>query len=121
MSKSMVITLLEEAYDRLALAKNYIVTDDPVADDIEIVLGKIEDILEELNLLHLIKTEKKNIKPETKEEEIIFSIMSLQPMHIDEIIKKSGLATSAVNATLMMLELKKAVRNLGKGNYVLCN
>jgi len=81
----------------------------------------IEDILEELNLLHLIKTEKKNIKPETKEEEIIFSIMSLQPMHIDEIIKKSGLATSAVNATLMMLELKKAVRNLGKGNYVLCN
>jgi len=81
----------------------------------------IEDILEELNLLHLLKTEKKNIKPETREEEIIFSVLSLQPMHIDEIIKKSGLSTSTVNATLMMLELKKAVRNLGKGNYVLCN
>jgi len=80
-----------------------------------------EDILEELNLIHLLKTEKKNIKPETKEEEIIFSVLSLQPMHIDEIIKKSGLAASAVNATLMMLELKKAIRNLGKGNYVLCN
>lgn len=81
----------------------------------------IEDILEELNLLHLLEIKRKEIKPETKEEEIIFSVLSLQPMHIDEIIKKSGLPTSVVNSTLMILELKKAVRNLGKGNYVLCN
>ena len=81
----------------------------------------IEDILEELNLSYLLKTERKKIKPETKEEEIIFSVLSLQPTHIDEIIKKSGLPTSIVNSTLMILELKKAVRNLGKGNYVLCD
>lgn len=81
----------------------------------------VEDILEELNLLHLLKIERKKIEPETKEEEIIFSVLSLQPTHIDEIIKKSGLPTPIVNSTLMMLELKKAVRNLGKGNYVLCN
>ena len=81
----------------------------------------VEDILEELNLSHLLKTERREIKPETREEEIIFSVLSLQPTHIDEIIKKSGLPTSAVNSTLMILELRKAVRNLGKGNYVLCN
>jgi DNA processing protein len=81
----------------------------------------VEDVLEELNLLHLLKTEKNKIKPENKEEEIIFSVLSLQPTHIDEIIKKSGLPTGMVNSTLMILELKKAVRNLGKGNYVLCN
>ena len=81
----------------------------------------VEDILEELNLLHLLKAEKNKIKPENKEEEIIFSVLSLQPIHIDEIIKKSGLPTGVVNSTLMILELKKAVRNLGKGNYVLCN
>ena len=80
----------------------------------------VEDILEELNLLHLLKTERKKIEPETKEEEIIFSVLSLKPTHIDEIIKRSGLPTPIVNSTLMMLELKKAVRNLGKGNYVLC-
>ena len=80
----------------------------------------VEDILEELNLLHLLETKRREINPETKEEEIIFSALSLQPAHIDEIIKKSGLPTSVVNSTLMILELKKAVRNLGKGNYILC-
>jgi len=85
------------------------------------VVTDVEDILDELNLSHLLKTKRREIMPETKEEEIIFSVLSLQPMHIDEIIKKSGLPTSAVNSTLMILELKKSVRNLGKGNYVLCD
>ena len=80
----------------------------------------IEDILEELNLLHLLTTKKKNkIKPENKEEEIILSLLSIKPIHIDEIIKKSKLPTSIVNSTLMILELKKGTRNLGKGNYIL--
>jgi len=81
----------------------------------------IEDILEELNLLPLLKENKKEIKPETKEEEILFHLLSHQPTHIDEIILKSGLSASVVNATLMMMELKKMVRNLGKGNYILCD
>lgn len=80
----------------------------------------IEDVLEELNLLHLLTTKKKTkIKPENKEEEIILSLLSAQPIHIDEIIKKSKLPTSIVNSTLMILELKKGARNLGKGNYIL--
>ena len=80
----------------------------------------VEDILDELNLSHLLTTEKKKIKPENREEEIIISVLSGQPTHIDEIIKKSGLSAGAVNSTLMILELKRAVRNLGRGNYVLC-
>ena len=81
----------------------------------------VEDILDELNLSHLLTIEKKKIKPENREEEIIISVLSGQPTHIDEIIKKSGLSASAVNSTLMILELKRAVRNLGRGNYVLCS
>jgi len=81
----------------------------------------VEDILEELNLSHLLTLEKKKIKPDNKEEEIILSILSAQPIHIDEVIKKSGLSAGIVNSTLMILELKKAVRNLGKGNYILCS
>ena len=81
----------------------------------------VEDILEELNLSHLLTTEKKKVKPDNKEEEIILSILSAQPVHIDEIIKKSGLSAGIVNSNLMILELKKAVRNLGKNNYILCS
>jgi len=81
----------------------------------------VDDILEELNLTHLLTTPKNKVKPESKEEEIILYILSGQPTHIDEIIIKSGLSVSAVNSTLMVLELKKAVRNLGNNNFVLCN
>lgn len=80
----------------------------------------VEDILEELNLSHLLQEAPKiKTKPENKEEEIILSILSLQPMHIDEIIKFSKLSTSAVNSTLTILEIKGTVRNLGKNNYIL--
>ncbi len=80
----------------------------------------IEDVLEELNLSHLLsETPKTKTKPENKEEEIILSALSLQPTHIDDIIKITKLPTSIVNSTLTILEIKNAVRNLGKNNYIL--
>jgi DNA processing protein len=84
------------------------------------LVTRVEDILEELNLSHLLEnTEKKKIKPENKEEEIILSILSFQPMHIDEVIKLSKLPVSVVNSTLTILELKEVIRNLGKNNYII--
>lgn len=80
----------------------------------------IEDILEELNLTHLLSAEKKiNYKPENKEEEIVLSLLSIKPVHIDEIIKQSEMPVSSVNSTLMILELKKVVKNLGKNNFII--
>jgi hypothetical protein len=31
------------------------------------------------------------------------------------------LPTGIVNSTLMILELKRTIRNLGKGNYIICS
>lgn len=79
----------------------------------------IEDILEELNLTHLLSAEKKiNYKPENKEEEIVLSLLSVKPVHIDEIIKQSKMPASSINSTLMILELKKVIKNLGKNNFI---
>jgi DNA processing protein len=84
------------------------------------LVASVEDILEELNLSNLIENPKKKIiKPENKEEEVILSLFSEQPVHIDEIIKKSKLPTAVVNSTLMILELKKAVKNLGENRFIL--
>lgn len=84
------------------------------------LVTNVDDILEELNLSHLITTKKKKkIKPENKEEEIIIPLLSTQPTHIDEIIKKSKLPSSTVNSTLMILELKNAIRNLGNNQFIL--
>ena len=80
----------------------------------------VEDILEELNLTHLLsEAPKTKIKPENKEEETILSALSLQPTHIDDIIKITKLSTSIVNSTLTILEIKNAIRNLGKNNYII--
>lgn len=80
----------------------------------------VDDVLEELNLSHLIKSlKKKKYKSENKQEEIIISLLSAQPTHIDEVIKKSKLPSSTVNSTLMILELKNAIRNLGNNQFIL--
>lgn len=80
----------------------------------------VNDILEELNLSHLMTTApKKKYKPETKQEEIIVSLLSAQPTHIDDVIKKSKLDTAVVNSILMILEMKEVIRNLGNNQFIL--
>lgn len=79
-----------------------------------------KDVLETLNLEQLqsvISSQK--ISPDTKEEETLLQILSKEPIHIDTLIKQSGLSTNAVSATLIMMEMKGKIKNLGGMNYVL--
>jgi DNA processing protein len=84
-----------------------------------------DDIIEELEpiLKSKIKELKTNqsepiqekqiplIKPELTEEEArLFDLLSLGPLDLDDIIVKSQLSVSAVSAVLMMLQLKKLVK-----------
>lgn len=79
-----------------------------------------QDVLEALNLeLAENFMENKKIIPDTKEEEILLNFLSKEPIHVDELIKRSKLKTSNVNSTLTMMEMKGKVRNLGGMNYVL--
>jgi len=82
------------------------------------LVTKANDILEELNL-PLIEKEKKSFKPKTKEEKSLLNILTKEPIHIDEITKKSKLDTGFVSSTLIMLELKGIVKNTGGGYYAL--
>jgi len=75
------------------------------------------DILEELNL-PLIENKKKLFKPENKWEEILFNILTEEPVHIDEITKKSNLDAGLVSSTLITLELRGIVKQHGGGYYV---
>lgn len=74
------------------------------------------DILEELNL-PLLEEKKKKFKPENKWEEILFNILGKESVHIDEITKKSNLDAGLVSSTLITLELRGIVKNLGGGHY----
>ncbi len=51
-------------------------------------------------------------------EACILQVLSSQPVHIDEIGSQTGLSIDKVSATLTLMELKGAVRQVGGMNYV---
>ena len=77
-----------------------------------------KDIIEELGL-SLPEENNKELKLETEEEKILWKIIreSGEPLHIDKIIENSGLAASKVTSSLTMMEIKGAVKSIGKGTY----
>lgn len=83
------------------------------------IITSVNDILEELNLNDLKKEQEiKEIIPATKEEEIILNILSHESTHIDRIIKLSKINTSITLSTLVILEMKGYVKNIGGQNYI---
>jgi len=78
------------------------------------------DILAELNLTMVAEQlEMKEVLAGSEAESVLLSQVSAEPVHIDEICRRSGLRTSEVTSTLALMELKGVVRQLGGMNYVL--
>ena len=78
------------------------------------------DVLEELNMTQA--NEQKVVQmvlPESAEEAAILPHIDHQGRHIDEICRASGLPSAQVNSTLMILELKGIVHNVGSMQYAL--
>ena len=82
----------------------------------------VEDILEELNLSLVVQqSQVRVVVPETPTEKAILSRIGVEPIHIDELVRHSGLSTAAVSSTLCMMELKGMVRRVDNMNYVLAH
>ncbi len=85
----------------------------------------MEDILEELNIRSTGSTKGTgstgSMPNLTPEEMNIIKILSDRQMHIDEVVRASGLTTSGVAATITILEMKHVIRDYGEKIYGLCN
>jgi DNA processing protein len=67
----------------------------------------VKDILEALNLFMIPQhVEMKEVLPDNDEERVLLKLISHEPCHVDELIRGSGLATTTVSSTLMMMESK---------------
>ena len=78
------------------------------------------DILQELNLTIVVQqAEMKEFSPGDEFESAILRQLASEPIHIDEICRRSGLTMQEVGSTLAMLELKGIARHVGNMNYVL--
>jgi len=85
---------------------------------------KAQDILDELGIEALpIKTgaqteTKAGTVPAREPSDPLTAFLSAHPVHIDELIRKSGQRVAAVSARLTALEIQGKVKNVGGGRYV---
>ena len=63
--------------------------------------------------------EMRDILPESDTESLLLKQLSVEPSHIDEVCRRSGLPAATVSGTLAMMELKGMVKQIGAMNYVL--
>jgi DNA processing protein len=84
----------------------------------KIVTG-VQDILEELRLeKKALEKSTQKIIPDSPEEEKILKILSHETTHIDRIIKLTKLETSVTSSTLIVLEMKGLIKDIGGQNYI---
>ncbi|MBC7236575.1 MAG: DNA-protecting protein DprA, partial [Chloroflexi bacterium] len=79
----------------------------------------VEDILEELNLqIAVQQSQVRQAVPADATEEALLAHIGDEPLHIDELVRRSGLSTAAVSSTLCLMELKGLVRRVDNMSYV---
>jgi DNA processing protein len=85
------------------------------------LVESVEDVLEEFNMVmpKRMTNEAKDYSNLPAEEQKIISVLSLEPMYIDNISIETGLSIPQVSSLLMMLEVKKLVRQLPGKMFVL--
>lgn len=78
----------------------------------------VNDILEELDIQLKVDVDAlENAMPQTSDELQLSEILGVEPLHLDEVARISGLAVSVISASLTVMELKGLVKNIGNGVY----
>ncbi len=77
-------------------------------------------IVEALNLYMVPQhVEMQSALPDNAEERTLLALLSHEPRHLDDLIRESELPTKAVTSTLMIMEIKDMVKQIGSMQYVL--
>ncbi len=78
----------------------------------------VRDILEELDMTLVAEQQEARLTiPKSDIEEQILAQVEDTPLHVDEIVRRTGLKTARVVSTLTLMELKGLVRQVGPMEY----
>jgi DNA processing protein len=86
------------------------------------LVASVNDVLEELNLF--TATAKKmeiSIKPESHAEKLLVGALARETLHIDEMVRSTGLPIAEVSSTLTLMELKGWIKQVGVMCYALAH
>ena len=89
-----------------------------LVEDITDIIQELGPVAEILNTCDAPPTNDPRSLSLNSQEKKIFSFLSSSPKDIDEIIQLAGLPTSVVTSTLMILEIKKLVKQLSGKRFV---
>jgi DNA processing protein len=80
----------------------------------------VADILEELNLAMVSEQVAVQLAlPESREEAALLALLAAEPVHVDDLVRRSGFGSATVSSTLTLMELKGMVRAVGRMHYIL--
>jgi DNA processing protein len=86
------------------------------------LITSTDDILTELDLTTAVRQlEIKAVIPANDDEGRVLSLLSHEPVHVDDLVRQTAMAAPTVASTLMMLELKGSIRQIGSMSYVLAH
>lgn len=78
-----------------------------------------DDLMQALDLTRIGEHKSaRKILPTDEVEAKVLSVLSSEPLHVDEIRNQAGLPIEKISATLALMELKGMVRQVGGMNYV---
>ncbi len=78
-----------------------------------------EDVLEELNIKGRVNRLDRQIKGDSKEENLLLKLLENEEKNIDQLIRESKLSTEKLTGLLTTMELTGKIKNLGAGKYSL--
>ncbi|RMG89495.1 MAG: DNA-protecting protein DprA [Chloroflexi bacterium] len=90
-----------------------------IQDGAKLVM-RVRDVLEELQLSYTeVETRQatKRIAPDNENEAALLNYLGADPIHIDDLIRLTGLSPQLVSSTLAILELKGIAQNVGNMQY----
>ena len=85
-------------------------------DVIDVVMPQLEPALR----LRLQPSQEKNVRGDQlgKEEQLVYDVLSYEPLTVDDVIVSTGLSVPTVMASLLSLELRQRVRPLPGQRYL---
>ncbi|GAB1422118.1 DNA-processing protein DprA [Anaerolineales bacterium] len=84
------------------------------------LIMRITDVLEEIKVQYsekIVAQHVQEIVPENDMEKAILNLVGAEPIHIDDIIRHTGLNVQMVSSTLTLLELKGTIEMVGHMQY----
>lgn len=90
-----------------------------IQEGAKLVMG-VPDILAELNIQYTkkeMRQKTQQVVPENPIENTVLHLLEADPIHVDDLIRSSGLSASDVAATLTILELKGLAQTAGPMQY----